>query len=259
MRDSTAESPDQIPAVMAALKDVCGEALLALYLHGSAVSGGLRPQSDIDLLAIVAQGLAEDRRARLLAALLRISARHPARPGGPRCIELLVVRAPDLAHGFPARAEFLYGEWLRGDFEAGESPLPSRDPEYTLLLAQAQRQARPLFGPPAAEMLPEIPLSHIRRAMRDALPALLAGLPGDGRNVLLTLARMWHTASTGVFVAKDAAAAWAMPQIPDPQDVAVLDHARRAYLGEAAEECRLRGNEARRLAQHLRDRILALL
>ncbi|MDM7853300.1 hypothetical protein QUF18_20350 [Pseudochrobactrum kiredjianiae] len=36
---------------------------------------------------------------------------------------------------FPARAEFVYGEWLRDSFEAGEVPLPNNDPEYTLVLA----------------------------------------------------------------------------------------------------------------------------
>ena len=33
--------------------------------------------------------------------------------------------------------------------------------------------------------------------MRDALPSLAAGLDGDPRNVLLTLARMWRTVATG--------------------------------------------------------------
>ncbi|MCL2900329.1 aminoglycoside adenylyltransferase domain-containing protein [Brenneria tiliae] len=44
-------------------------------------------------------------------------------------------------------------------------------------------------------------------------------------------------ASTMEFVAKEAAAAaaWAIPQIPQ-QDAATLDYARRAYLGEIVDE-----------------------
>jgi len=42
---------------------------------------------------------------------------------------------------FPARAEFVYGEWLRDAFEAGEIPLPVRHPEITLVLAQAKHTA----------------------------------------------------------------------------------------------------------------------
>ncbi len=194
-------------AATAALRTILGDSLLALYLHGSAVAGGLRPQSDIDLLAVVEALIPEHRRAALLAALLRISGRHPAPPQGPRCLEVTIFRRQDLAAGaYPARAEFTYGEWLRDAFEAGGRPLPATDPDHTLVLAQARRAAVALIGPEASAILPGIPDARVRQAMRGALPALNAGLDGDTRNVLLTLARMWHTAVTGDFVPKDAAA-----------------------------------------------------
>lgn len=259
MPKSAVEQTDQMRAATAALQGVLGQALLAVYLHGSAVSGKLRPQSDIDLLAVVGPGLAEDWRHDLLTALLRISARHPTTPGGPRCIEVLVFSLSDLSEGrFPARAEFVYGEWLREGFEAGEAPVPASDPEHTLVLAQAREEAVALLGPPPAEVLPAIPLQQVRQAMRAALPALLAGLHGDERNVLLTLARMWRTAETGEFVTKDAAAAWALPQM-SAQDAATLGYARRAYLGEIIDAWESRGDETQRLAEHLRKRVIELL
>lgn len=258
MRKSTPEQTDQMRAAKAALKGVLGRALIAVYLHGSAVSGKLRPQSDIDLLAVVDRNMTDDQRDDLLTALLRISARHPAARGGPRCIEVMVFLLSDLSeNGFPPRAEFTYGEWLRDEFEAGEIPMPTRDPEYTLVLAQARQEAIPLVGQCASELLPGIPLEHVRQAMGEALPALLHGLQGDERNVLLTLARMWHTASTGEFVTKNAAAAWAIPQISD-QDAATLDYARRAYLGEIIDEWGSRGCDTQRLAEHLRERVIEL-
>lgn len=256
MQPGTPEHTDLTQAVMMALRDVLGNALLAVYLHGSAVSGGLRPQSDIDLLAIVDESMTDDQRSDLLAALLPISGRHPVTPDGLRCIEAIVFCRSDLLEGrFPARAEFVYGEWLRDGFEAGVRPMPASDPEYTLLLAQARGQAIPLFGPGILTFLPEIPRAHVRQAMRDALPDLLNGLRGDERNVLLTLARMWRTARTGEFVAKDAAAEWAIPQMSH-HDAATLDYARRAYLGELVDEWRSRSGEARRLSESLRARVI---
>ncbi|MCG8511829.1 MAG: DUF4111 domain-containing protein [Rhodospirillales bacterium] len=255
IQGNTPEQTDRIPAATAALRNVLGDALLAVYLHGSAVSGGLRPQSDIDLLAVVDRGLTDDQRTDLLTALLRISGRHPAVPGGPRCIEVMVFRLSDLVEArLPARADFIYGEWLRDGFEAGERPMPTSDPEYTLVLAQARQEAIPLFGPNASEFLPEIPVKYVRQAIRDALPPLLDGLRGDERNVLLTLARMWRTAGTGEFVTKDAAAAWAIPRMQG-RDAATLDDARRAYLGEITDEWSSRCDDTQRLAEFLRDRI----
>lgn len=249
----------QAKAALALLRRTFGEALLAVYLHGSAVSGALGPQSDIDLLAVVEGGLSRDRRDLLVRELLALSARHPAVPGGPRCLEVMVFSRADLADGtYPARAAFVYGEWLREAFEAGDSAAPGRDPEFSLLLAQAAREAVPLIGPERGALLPEVGPQTIGRALRDALPGLVEGLEGDERNVLLTLARMWYTARTGSFAAKDAAAAWAMARLSDG-DAALIEQARRAYLGEVAEDWGRQGDAVRRLADRLREKVLAAL
>jgi len=250
---------DQTKAATAALCGILGDALLAIYLHGSAVRGGLRPRSDIDLLAIVDSPMADGERRDLLSALLAISGPYRGPSEGPRCIEVMVfVRSALFEQDVSAQAEFVYGEWLRNEFEKGERPVPVRDPENTLVLAQARRESRPLFGPDASELLLEISLKHVRRAMRDALPSLFDGLRGDERNVLLTLARMWRTARTGEFVSKDEAAAWAVPQLPG-QDAAILDFARRAYLGEVDDHWEGRQDALQRTAKYLRQRVSELL
>jgi streptomycin 3"-adenylyltransferase len=61
----------------------------------------------------------------------------------------------------------------------------------------------------------------------------------DIRNGLLTLARIWTTLASGAIRPKDAAADWALAQLPEKHR-AVLAHARAAYLGETPEDwCRL--------------------
>ncbi|GGO50360.1 streptomycin 3-adenylyltransferase [Roseovarius pacificus] len=250
---------EQIRSASAILHRIFGDALLGVYLHGSAVSGGLQPQSDIDLLVVVDSELTESQRNGLLMDLLRLSGRHPAVPGGPRCLEVVVFCQSELVRGdYPARAEFVYGEWLRDAFEAGESPIPERDPEYSLVIAQAREEAIPLLGPPGDELLTEVSPEHVRQAMRDALPDLLNGLHGDERNVLLTLARMWHTASTGKFITKDAAATWAIPRLSGP-DAMTLEHARRAYLGEVTDDWSSQSDAAQKLAGHMGEYVTDLL
>ncbi|MFC3058053.1 aminoglycoside adenylyltransferase family protein [Paenirhodobacter populi] len=242
---------EQVSETLAALRDILGGGLQAVYLHGSAASGRLRPQSDIDLLAVVRCGLTESERASLLSSLLRLSGRYPSAPSGPRCLEVMVFSHPDLTAGlFPARADFVFGEWLRDGFAAGEAAMPTQNPELTLVLAQARQEAIALLGPDRDELLPEVPMTEIRDAMRELLPALLKGLQDDTRNALLTLARMWHTADEGTFVSKDEAAAWAIPQLSD-QSASILDHARRAYLGEISESWSSRQKQVQSLAEEL--------
>lgn len=206
------------------------ELLVAVYLHGSAVAGGLRPHSDVDVLAIINRPLTPEVRRRLTTALMTVSGRYPSDPQGRRPLEVMVFLRTDLdALPYPARSELVYGEWLRQEYEAGRVCEPMSDPELTVVLAHAQQEAIPLSGPNPADVLPAVPKSDIRRAMQDGLPALMTSLPGDERNVLLTLARMWHTLATGEFVSKDKAADWAAAHLLHPP-AAVLTDARNDYL-----------------------------
>jgi streptomycin 3"-adenylyltransferase len=233
------------------------DSLLAVYLHGSAVAGGLRPDSDVDVLVVIDQPTTHAVRAHLVTELMKISGRP--RGDAARPLELIVFRRADLtASVYPARGEFVYGEWLRDTFEAGEVPRPIRDPELTLILAQARREAKSLIGPDPAELLPIIPQAGVHRAIADVLPPLLDTLERDERNVLLTLVRMWRTLTTGEFVPKNVAADWAMARLP-AESAVLIAYARDGYLGVVKDDWPARRQDLRRVASDLRDRVLALL
>jgi len=225
--------PPEAQQALHIIQKQLAESLLAVCLHGSAAAGGLRPHSDVDILAIVSQPMSAAARQSLATELMQVSGRYPSdlnNPDGRRPLEVIVFLSTDLAAlPYPARSEFMYGEWLRAQYEAGDIPQPVSDPELTLILAQARQQAKGLFGPGMAELLPVVCPADIRRAIKDAVPALMQGLQGDKRNVLLTLARMWQTLATGGFASKDEAANWAAPHLPAPQ-AHVLLQARDAYL-----------------------------
>lgn len=246
------ENPNgQLQAALALVQKILSLDVQALYLHGSAVAGGLRPQSDLDILAVVDAPLSDEQRQDLIAALLSISAPHPATPDGPRCIELVVCRLADLQRNeHPAKVEFIYGEWLRDAFREGYLSDAAADPEYTLLLAQARQQAQLLWGRDVLADVPATPIEHIRQAMRDGVEPLYEGLRGDERNVLLTLARMWRTGVHGDFMTKEQAAEWAIPRLP-AELAKTLEYARLAYIGEVLDCWDTRGKEAERLAQAL--------
>lgn len=251
--------PDEARRAIPVLQRHLGESLIAIHLHGSAVGGGLRPLSDVDLLAIVDRPTTPDVRKRLVTDLLEISGRYPAPPGGARPIELTILLLSDLQPApCPARVEFVYGEWLRSDFEAGGTADPSVSAGHTLLLAQARREAKALRGPALPDLLHPIPDEDVHRAFAAALADLVPELKGDERNVLLTLARMWYTLETGDFVAKDVAAHWAAVQLP-PGPAALLETARGGYLGTVTDTWEGREREAGELAQLLQSHITALL
>jgi predicted nucleotidyltransferase len=254
--DTELSIPAEAAEALAAARYCLGASLAAAYLHGSAVVGGLRPDSDVDILLVTDRPLSDQERRRFLADLMRISGR-PKDPDGRRPLEVTIFGTADLAPlGYPPRSEFHYGEWLRAGFEGGALAQPQSNPDFVIVIAQTRQAALTLAGPPPDRILPEIPAQTVRRAIGEARAGLLADLRGDERNVLLTLARMWCTLETGRIVPKDVAAEWAAARIGGPS-AALLDQVRRAYLGQVADDWRKMGAEAAALARDLSDRVAA--
>lgn len=238
------------------IAEILGDELIGLYLYGSAVTSGLQYDSDLDFLAVVTAGLDRTTRKTLCGRLLRVSGRWP-RTGAARPVELTVVARDDLVPWrFPPRADFVYGEWLRADLERGHLPLPAEDPDLTILLAMVRESSLPLYGPPATRILEPVPPGELVRAIAASLPALLAGVDGDERNTVLTLARMWVTAESGAVMSKADAARVLAGRVPG-EYAATLRLARAGYLGETADDWTGRAAEVASFARYARERITA--
>lgn len=226
----------QIDEVVAVVQKLLGEAVVGIYLHGSATSGGLKPTSDIDVLVVTNRRMTTDERRGLIRRLMPISG--PGDPTGrARSVGLEVVVQGDVRPWrYPPRLELQYGDWWRSEFEGGNfAPWDSPNPDLALLLEVVLQANHPLVGPPPSQVLDAIPSADLQRAMLDSIPALLSYLDGDERNVVLTFARIWTTLATGIIRSKDAAADWAIPLLP-PEHRPVLELARDIYIGRAPEE-----------------------
>jgi streptomycin 3"-adenylyltransferase len=223
----------QVTQAVDLLRCHLADSLQAVHLYGSAVDGGLKPESDIDLLVTVSKPLQTTVRQALLSDLLTISA-PPGRNNLVRPLEVTVVIYDEVTPWrYPPRRELQYGEWLRQDITAGIMPYAVLDPDLAILITKARQHSIALIGPPADTLFAAVPKEDLMKAMADALA--LWNSPGDwqddARNVLLTLARIWYSTVTGQIAPKDVAAAWVLERLSAEHQF-VLSEARAAYLGE---------------------------
>jgi len=204
--------------------------IVGLYLYGSAVGGGLRPDSDLDLFAVTDRRLTAGEKARILEGLLPISDRVK-RPRTWRPIEATIVARPEVRPWrYPPRMELQFGEWRRAEMLLGDvEPHPADNPDLAVLITMVRQRSRPLLGAAASEVLDAVPRAELVRAMVDCVPSLMSDLADDTRNVLLTLARIWVTVVTGTIQSKDEAAGWALARLPGAHRP-VLERARDLYL-----------------------------
>ncbi|MFI7430074.1 aminoglycoside adenylyltransferase family protein [Micromonospora sp. NPDC049836] len=217
---------DQLREIVGLVGRVLGPEVVGSYLDGSAVLGGLRPASDLDVLVVTRRSMNDQERRQLLDGLFPLSgSRNQARP-----VELTVVVQSEVRPWrFPPTCDFHYGEWLRQDFEVGGPPPPVPMPDLALLVAMVLAGDHPLTGAPPAQVLDPVPHADLVRATVAGVPGLLQDLDDDTRNVLLTFARVWTTLATGQIRSKDAAADWALARLP-AEHRPVLQHAKELYL-----------------------------
>jgi streptomycin 3"-adenylyltransferase len=70
---SRAPSQEQLDQIMALVRDVLGPDLVGAYLVGSAVLGGLRPESDLDVLVVSRRRTTHEEKQHLVDRLLAIT------------------------------------------------------------------------------------------------------------------------------------------------------------------------------------------
>ncbi|MDX8037909.1 nucleotidyltransferase domain-containing protein, partial [Pseudomonas aeruginosa] len=108
----------QLSLALNAIERHLESTLLAVHLYGSALDGGLKPYSDIDLLVTVAAQLDETVRQALVVDLWSFCL--PGQSGALRALEATIVVHGDVVPWrYPARRELQFGEWQRSDILAG--------------------------------------------------------------------------------------------------------------------------------------------
>lgn len=254
----TSAHDEQVARLLETIDAVLGAQVAGVYLYGSAVFGGLRPGSDLDILVVLARPTTKAEKQALVDQLGPLSSRR-LRPASWRPLEVTTVVQSDLRPWrYPPRTDFQYGEWLSADFEAGRlDPHDPANPDLAVLIAMVLLADTPLRGPHPARLIDPVPHPDLVRAMVAGIGGLMDDIDSDTANVLLTLARIWSTIATGAFRPKDQAADWALERLPRDRRAA-LEHARAAHLGTADDEWPTHGEQARRDADYLVQEIEAL-
>ena len=206
----------QLEYLQEKLQQLLAESLFAIYLYGSAVDGGLGPESDLDVLVVVTQPLTSALREQLAQELLKIS-----QPVGElqRPLEVTILLKDEIQSGiYPLSYEMQFGEWLREELKEGGTLSSQKDPDID-------------------QWAPEISDQELWQSMSDTYPEIVAHWDEDAdeRNQILALCRIYFSLVMKDIASKDNAARWVMSQLP-PEQKFVLQRLIQEYRGEIGKQ-----------------------
>jgi streptomycin 3"-adenylyltransferase len=174
----------------------------------------------VDVLAVARRSATGRQRRVLVAELLKASGAG----AGLRPVGLTLVVQDDVRPWrYPPTCDFLYGEWLREDFERGVTPRPGPGPD-------------------------PVPAAGLRRAIVAGCRSCWASRPRTPATSCAPSPAAGTPWPTGEIRSKDAAAEWAVVRLPSAHRPA-LARARAVYLGE--EDERRDGVDAGGCAEYL--------
>lgn len=232
-------APDrkQLDRALAIIRQVLDSEVVGAYLFGSAVQGGLRPDSDLDIFVLCKRPTTLSEKKRLIHRLMAISGKDTPEGMWRRVEVTIVVQSDIIPWHYPPSLDLQYGDWLRSEFEKGNfEPSPTLlRPDLALLITMVVAADTAIVGPSPSCVFEPVPHEHVLRAMVSDIDRLRGDIDSDTRNKILTFARMWSTFATGAIRPKDEAANWVVERLP-PAYKSVVVHAREAYLGSEAEQ-----------------------
>lgn len=133
--------PKEAIQALKIVEELLGSEVVAVYLFGSAVIGGLHIDSDVDVLVVVNHSLTELTRRKLTDRLMLISGKI-GNTDSVRPLEVTVINYGDVVPWrYPPKGEFIYGEWLRDEFEKGQIQEPTNDPDLAIVLAKVRKDS----------------------------------------------------------------------------------------------------------------------
>ncbi len=187
---------------------ILGADLVGIYLHGSLSMGSFNPKtSDIDFLIIVNKSLSILVKKHIIATLLKLSKKAPAKG-----LEMSVVQLKYLKRfKYPTPFELHYSK----DWQNDKINYNKRDKDVDLAshFVKTLKRGYKLYGAPIKDIFPEIPTHVYMKSIMSDLEDIVKTIAKNPVYSVLNLARTLKDIKEGSISSKQEGGQWALKHI----------------------------------------------
>ena len=197
-------------------KEILGDRLAGIYLHGSAAMGCYQPKkSDLDFMVVVNAALSDAEKRRFMDRLLELDNACPAKG-----IEMSIV-TKGVCNQFVYPTPFIlhysrmHTEWYRRDPEDYIRKMNGTDKDLAAHFTVIRNRGRCLYGLPIPDVFGEVPEQDYLDAVWDDVSGAEEGIAETPLYLILNLARVLACLEEKKVLSKKEGGVWGLKFLPD--------------------------------------------
>ena len=214
-------------------KEILGDNLVGVYLHGSSVMGCFNPQkSDIDLIVVVKRPLSDEVKRAYLDMVVEYNALGPAK-GIEMSVVLQKVCKP-FVYPTPYELHFSAGylDWYKEDPDEYIHEMNGTDKDLAAHFTIINKRGKCVYGAPIDEVFAQVPSGDYMDSIWFDVEGAAKEITKYPMYLILNLARVLAYKEEGLVLSKKEGAEWALGHLPAEYRPPVAD-ALREYTENA--------------------------
>ena len=196
-------------------KDILGDNLTGIYLHGSAVMGCFRAGvSDIDLIVVIEKDISDEKKRQYLDMLVALNRQAPAKG-----IELSIVEK-DVCSPFVYPTPFVlhfsvaHLEWYQTRPEAYIAGMKGTDPDLAAHFTILYHRGKTLYGKEIREVFSQVSREHYLDSIWNDIKNAEADILEQPVYVILNLYRVLAYTRDSLILSKKEGGEWGLANVP---------------------------------------------
>lgn len=216
-------------------RQILGENLVGVYLHGSAVMGCFNPaKSDLDFIVVIAHPMTDETKRAYMDMVLALNADGPAK-GIEMSIVLREVCKPFV---YPTPFELHFSErhinWYRENPADYVQKMNGSDKDLAAHFKVIRARGKCLWGAPVSDVFAEVPATDYMDSLWEDICDAPQEIENNTMYLVLNLARVMAYKKEDLILSKKEGGEWALKNLPE-EFAAVIRTALEEYAGASEE------------------------